>query len=179
LPGSRVTRRYAKALFDLAQEQNILDQIESDMILMQRILADSGDLGALLHSPIIQVVEKRRLLSEIFKGKVNKVTFDFINLLLDKNREELLSGIITYFFLYLDESKGILRGDLLTAYVLSDPQKTALKKQLDRITGKDVLLREKVDSSLIGGFIVRLDDTVIDTSIKNQLDKMREKLMLT
>jgi F-type H+-transporting ATPase subunit delta len=179
LAGSRVTRRYAKALFDLAKEQNILDQIESDMILLRKSMADSEEMVAFLQSPVIQVTEKRSLVAKIFKDKVNRVTFDFLNLLLHKNREELLSEIITYFLKYLDDSKGILRGELLTAYELSAAQITTLKNQLDRITGKNVTLQEKVDSSLIGGFVVRLDDTVIDTSIKNQLDKMREKLMLS
>ncbi|UCF63799.1 MAG: F0F1 ATP synthase subunit delta [bacterium] len=179
MAGSRVTRRYAKALFDLAREQNILDQIESDVIQLQKIMAESEEMVALLQSPVIQVSEKRNLVTKIFEDTVNRVTFDFLNLLLQKNREELLSEIISYFLKYLDDSKGILRGELLTAYELSASQKTALKNQLDRITGKDVLLQEKIDSSLIAGFVVRLDDTVIDSSIKNQLDKMREKLMLS
>lgn len=177
--GSRVIRRYAKALFELAKEQRVLDQVESDMARVQAIIEESPELSVLLHSPVIQVQEKRRVISEIFKGKIQQLSYDFLNLLLDKNREDLLAGIITYFFKFIDESKGILRGDLRAAFPLSDQQKDTLKDQLDRITGKNVIIKEQIDSTLIGGFVIRMEDTVIDVSIINHLNKLRETLLLT
>ena len=177
--GSRVIRRYAKALFQLASEQHALEQIESDMSSVQRMIEKSKELAAILQSPVIQAKEKQQVLSELFKGKIHELSYDFLKLLLDKNREEFLPGIITYFLKIIDESKGVLRGDLKAAYPLSNEQKKSLKSQLDRITGKNVIINEQIDSTLIGGFIIRMEDTVIDASIKNQLDKLRETLLLT
>ena len=175
--GSRVTRRYAKALFELAKEQHLLEQVESDMVGIRTTIEESPELSGLLQSPVIQTREKGRVLAALFKDKIQRLSSDFLNLLLDKNREELLPDIITYFLKYIDESKGILRGELRAAYPLSDEQKNALKDQLDRITGKNVVFREEIDSTLIGGFVVRMEDTVIDVSIKNQLNKMRDTLI--
>jgi len=179
LIGSRVTRRYAKALFELAQEQQILEAVEADMTSIRSMIEKSKEISVLLQSPVIQAQEKRHVFAEIFKGKIHHLSYDFLNLLLDKGREELLPDIIIYFMKYIDESKGILRGELRAAYPLSSEQKKSLKNQLDRITGKNVVMKEQIDSTLIGGFVIRMEDTVIDTSIKNQLDKLRETLMFT
>jgi F-type H+-transporting ATPase subunit delta len=98
-------------------------------------------------------------------------------LLLDKNREEYLSGIIEYFMKHLDESRGIIRGQLYTAHPFTSDQMDILIKQLERHTGKKIWLEEEQDDSLIAGFVVRLEDRVIDASIKNQLNKMRQSLV--
>lgn len=177
--GSRVIRRYAKALFELASEQRALEQVESDMSSIQRMIEESNELVVILQSPVIQSREKQQVFRELFKGKIHQLSYDFLKLLLDKNREELLPGIITYFLKFIDKSREVLRGELKAAYPLSDEQKKSLKNQLDRITGKNVVIKEQIDSTLIGGFIIRMEDTVIDASIKNQLDKLRETLLFT
>ena len=175
--GSRVTKRYAKALFEAAQESKQIDQIEKDLILVKEIIEKSKDFSIFLISPVIQSAEKRKIFAQLFGQKLQKLSLEFLNLLLDKGREKMLPTIIWNFLRLIDDSRGILRGQLFTAHNFSEKQVQSLKKQLDRITGKNVMLAEQVDPSLIGGFVVRLDDTVIDTSIKNQLVKMREYMI--
>ena len=85
--------------------------------------------------------------------------------------------MIEYFQHLLDEKNGIIRGQLQTAYPLNERQLDLLNKQLNRITGKTVVITERVDKELLGGFIVRMQDTVIDSSLKNQLFKLRENLL--
>jgi len=109
----------------------------------------------------------------MFEKNLQPLSLDFLNLLLDKGREKILLDIIIHFFRLIDESRSILRGQLLSSHPFSAAQLQSLKKNLDRITGKNVQLDQQVDSSLIGGFVVRMDDTVIDTSIKSQLVKMK------
>ncbi len=109
----------------------------------------------------------------MFEKKLQPLSLDFLNLLLVKGREKILPNIIWYFFRLVDDSRGILRGQLLSAQPFSATQLQSLKKHLDRISGKNVQLDQQVDSALIGGFVVRMDDTVIDNSIKNQLVKMK------
>jgi F-type H+-transporting ATPase subunit delta len=179
LIGSRVTKRYAKALFELSREENVLDRVEQDLVMIIDTYHNSSDLAMLLASPIIQSRDKKKALQNIFKGKVHNLTFDFLMLLLEKNREENLPDIITNFGKFLDESRGILRSNLITAHPFTSEQKNALIKQLEKHTGKQILIEEVLDSSLIAGFVVRMEDTVIDTSIKNQLNKMRQSLIST
>lgn len=175
--GSRVTKRYAKALFEAAQESKQIDRIEKDLIYVKEIIEKSNDFSIFLKSPVIQSAEKRKIFAQLFERKLQKLSFEFLNLSLDKGREIMLPAIILNFLRLIDDSRGVLRGELVTAHRFSETQIQSLKKRLDRITGKKVMLVEQVDPSLIGGFVVRLDDTVIDTSIKNQLLKMREHMI--
>ena len=127
--GSRVSRRYAKALFELSKEQGVLEQVESDMHSVWEMIGESEEFVVILHSPVIQAPEKRQVISELFGTKIHQLSFDFLMLLLDKNREGLLPDIITYFLKYIDESKGIIRGELKAAYPLTSEQKSSLKKR--------------------------------------------------
>jgi F-type H+-transporting ATPase subunit delta len=179
LTGSRVTRRYAKALFEAAQASKQIDLIEKDLSQVREIIETSKDFSTLLLSPVIGSAEKRKIFRQVFEKNVQPLSLDFLKLLLDKGREKNLPDIIGYFFRLVDESRSILRGQLITAHPFSAAQLQSLKKHLDRITGKNVQLDQQVDSSLIGGFVVRMNDTVIDTSIKNQLVKMKEYMIAT
>ena len=175
--GSRVTRRYAKALFELAQEKNILDTVENDLKMIMAAFQKSSEVPMLLESPIIPTRDKKAAFDKSFKQHVHQVTYDFLMLLLDKNREENLPDIIGHFMKSLDDHRGIVRGKLFTAHPFNETQKKALTEKLREQTGKKILMEEEIDQSLIGGFVVRLEDTVIDTSLKNQLDKLHQNLI--
>jgi F-type H+-transporting ATPase subunit delta len=165
------------ALFELAYEKNQVSEISDDLRKIQEVCTSSEDFIRLLDSPVIKVSEKKQVFSRLFQEKIHPLTFNFLKLLLSKNRESLLPATIKYFMRLVDDSQGIVRGELQTAYPLSKKQLEALKKHLDRITSKNVLLHQNINPELLGGFMVRLDDTVIDTSIRNQLLKMRENLL--
>jgi F-type H+-transporting ATPase subunit delta len=175
--GTRVSRRYARALFELAQEKNQLDRIAQDLKFLENIYHESKDFTVILDSPVIHNAEKKKIFADLFEAKVHALTSHFLNLLLEKNRESLLPGIIHLFMEILDESKGIVRGQLLTAYPFTDIQLESLKSRLDRLTGKNVVLQQSIEEQLLGGFIVRMDDKVIDNSILNQLSQLRENLI--
>jgi len=175
--GTRVTRRYAKALFELAEEQNLLSQVEHDLNSIKLVCDSSEEFGLILESPVIDVAEKKEVFARLFKDRVHPVTFRFLELLVEKNRENLLPLIIDRFLNLLDEARGIVRGQLFTAHPFTEQQLVALKKRLNRITGKEVVLHQSVKPELLGGFIIQMNDTVIDTSLKNQLIKLRDRLV--
>jgi F-type H+-transporting ATPase subunit delta len=175
--GSRATIRYAKALFELARDEKKLEQVQADLNTLQEALQKSPDLQRVLESPIIPKEDKADLLNQLFQDRVSELTMRFLQLLVEKNRESLLGFIIQRFGELLDDYQGILRGQLISAYAFTPEQLKALKARLDKITGKNVLLEEQVDPQLLGGFVVRIKDTIIDVSLKNQLLKLREHLV--
>jgi F-type H+-transporting ATPase subunit delta len=172
-----VAKRYARALFELAKDKDILSIIEEDIKNVQKVYEKSEDFKQLLESPVIQISEKKKVFEELFKNKINSIFFNFLILLLEKGREDLLPTIVKHFFQLSDELRGIIRGHLKTAHLLDKEQLTIMKKRLDQITSKNVVIEQKIDPELIGGFVIKMDDTVIDNSIRNQLMRMYDNLV--
>lgn len=174
---ARVSKRYAKALFELAREKNLLAETEESLRKVQDVYEATEEFQTLLESPVIQASEKRKVADQLFKEKIHPLAFQFISLLFEKNREVLLPQVISGFLVLLDEARGIIRGQLYTAHSFTDPQLEQLVKKMNTITGKNVIFEQRVDSGLLGGFVIRMNDKIIDSSLKNQLAKMRENMV--
>jgi len=174
---SRVAKRYALALFEAALDANKLDVVESDLHLIEQEYQQVDDFQKLINSPVISNTVKRTVITELFQNRLDAMTFDMLVLIIEKNREKYLPGVITYFRELLDAHRGILRADLYSVIPLSESQLHHLKKRLDALTGKDVIITQHIDPELLGGFRIRIKDTVFDSSLKHQLEKLRENLI--
>ena len=174
---SRVAKRYALALFEAALAAQKLEVVESDIHLIEQEYRQIAALRKLIDSPVVSNAVKRSVVTELFRDRVDAITFEMLILLIEKNRENYLPGVITYFRELLDEHRGILRADLYSVIPLSESQRRNLKKRLDALTGKNVILTQHIDPSLLGGFRIRIKDTVFDSSLKHQLEKLRESLV--
>ncbi len=173
---SRVSRRYAQALFEAALDSQQLELVEADLNLLMRDYEQVEDFRYLIDSPVIPDHLKRQVFAELFQHRIQPLTFEFVNLLMAKNREAQLPGIIQDFREIVDDYRGILRVDVYSRVPLTEAQLRSLKQMLDRQTGKDVIITQKEDESLLGGLIVKIDDRVIDMSLRHQLEKLRESL---
>lgn len=173
----RVASRYAKSLIRLSEDKNIFNSVSESADLVFNTLKDSKELRAVLRNPIIKQEIKKEVLKEIFSGKVSSEVDTFFNLIIEHNREDILFEIISRFIDLKNEKLGIVNAIVKSAIDLDDESKSRIKKELDDFTKKKVNITFKVDSSLIGGFIVLINDQVIDSSIKNQLKLLKKKLM--
>lgn len=172
----RVASRYVKSLLGLAVERGVLDQVHQDMQMLDRIFGTNRDLVNMLRSPIIRHEKKRSVLEKIFKGKVNGLSFDIIDILTRKNREGLLPAIATEFHVAYNEYKGIGKATVTTTV----PMDAALRAEIEIIVKQlsqksKIELEEKVDQNLIGGFLLNVDDRQIDASIKSKLKTLKLK----
>ncbi len=173
---SRVAKRYTKAIFELAQEQKIIDVIEKDFVELGKLIGKSPEFADFLSNPLISEAKKISLLKEILNGKIQELTLHFLELLASKRRLRVLPEIIEEFRQMMLESQNIVEGELISAVQLSAEQVKAIKERLQQALGKTVQLEQKVEPQIIGGFVVRVQDVVIDSSIRLQLEKLREKL---
>jgi F-type H+-transporting ATPase subunit delta len=173
----RIVRRYASALFAAASRAGPVDQVESDLGLVNYAIEQSPDLWEALVSPIIPPPKKREILADIFEGKVSEITLSYLGLCVDKRREEVIRETEAEFVTLANEARGIILAEATSATELSDDQEARLISKLSETTGKRVELSRKVDPSLIGGLLVRMGDTVIDGSIRGQLEALRERLL--
>jgi len=173
----RIVRRYASALFAAASKADAVDQVESDLGLVGLTVESSPALWEAITSPIIPPEKKRAILEEIFKGKVHEITLSYLRLLVDKRREEAILQTEEEYVLLANEARGIVEAEATTATPLDEVQQGQLASKLSATTGKQIRLECKIDPTVIGGVRVRIGDTVIDGSIRGQLDALRESLL--
>ena len=172
-----LARKYARAIFELACEENALSAYGNDLAKVQQTYVDCPELKAYLCNPNIQPEDKKSLLKEVFEGRVREMVLNFLLLLIDKRRMMVFEAISAIFVQLSNEKLGIAVADVTTVGALSKEQTKELTKRLESITGKQVTLREHRDPSLIGGVVVRIGDRRIGGSIKGRLAAMTAELM--
>ncbi len=173
----RIVRRYATALFNAASKAGIIDQVESDLGLISYVLESSPRLTEALQAPLVPAENKRAILESIFGGKVHEITLSYLNLLVDKRREEAMIATEAAYIDLANEARGIITVDVTSAVELTPEEAARLKAKLSAMTGKVAELAVRVDPSIIGGVIVKIGDRVIDGSVKGQLAALREELL--
>jgi F-type H+-transporting ATPase subunit delta len=174
---ARVATRYAAALMGAAEESKAIDTVARDLEMLRVTLASSRELQRLLESPIVSPAKKRAILTEIFGPRLGQLTMEFLSLLVEKNRELVLSAAIERWFALRDERMGIVMVDVTTAVEMSADQKREITAALERTTGKAVRVRTATDATIKAGLIVRIGDTVHDGSMRRQLERLRERLV--
>lgn len=176
---SKAARRYAFAYHETAKENDILEAINDDVNFISNTLEASKDLRLFLKSPLVNKDQKRAALLEIFDKKVQPLTIQLMKILTEKSRESLLEMILKHFVDYYNVHHGIIEIDITSAFELDKEQVSNLIKQLEIQTGKKIELNRQVNSELIGGMMVRIDDTVIDGSVKHKLSQLKNRLTST
>ncbi len=171
----KAARRYAQAFLETAIEKGILEDAKKDMNQIGELIKSSKELRLFLKSPLVKLEQKKGALDEIFGSNVHALTAKFLDLLLQKNREGLLEYITKHFTDLYNIHHGIIEVDVTSAFKLDDKQVSGMKSQLEAATGKKVQMNQTVDKELIGGIMVRIDDTVIDGSVKFKLNQLKEQ----
>jgi F-type H+-transporting ATPase subunit delta len=166
---TRVASRYAKSLLELAVEKGILEEIHNDMRLFTSILEKNHAFALMLKNPIINQDKKRTILHKIFEGKAHSTTLAFFDIILRKGRENFLPAIAAAFEGMYNQHKGIEKAVITTPFPLTDALRKEFEKKVAKITGKKVILAEKVDPSLIGGYILKIGDQQLDDSVNTKL----------
>lgn len=169
-------RVYASALFELCCENDCLSEIYDEMGQVNDIFSGNEEFVKLLSSPLINDSDKHSILDKTFNGKISDLFFDFICVLSDKGRANAFSGIYDEFRNMYNDKMNILEVNVTTTEKMSDGIREKLIEKLSSVTGKSVLLDEKIDRSLLGGIIVRYDNVEIDSSVKGKLDKLKKQI---
>jgi F-type H+-transporting ATPase subunit delta len=169
-----VASRYAKSFIDLAQEQNILEEVNNDMGFFLHTLKANSQLNAVLSNPIISHLKKLNILTEIFSSKMNKLSIDFFKLMINKGRGEVLYTTAQEFINQYDIKKHITQATVVSATPLSEANKQKMLADVKAAVGGEVILETKTDPALIGGFVLTVGDRQIDTSIASNLKKLKK-----
>ncbi|WP_421751412.1 ATP synthase F1 subunit delta [Croceimicrobium sp.] len=172
---TKLGRVYAKALIDLAKEQDQVEAIREDMRLVSATLKESRDLANVMSSPIVKGDKKQAILQEIFKEKISDLSLRFLNIVVDHGREGSLRVIAQAFENMYLQHKGIEKVSVTTAYALSDDEVKAVTEKASAYTGKQVELAQNVDENIIGGMVLRVGDKRYNGSLAHQLETLRRQ----
>lgn len=179
MPTTKAARRYATALLELAKERDEVEELLSDIEFMHNTMQDSRELVVFLRNPIINFDDKISALEKLFFDELQEPTRLFIKLLARKDRVNLLDQICQAFIEKYKEYAGIITVEVFVAEEISEEQQELLHEKLEQKTQKKVDMNVNVDESLKGGMAIRIDDTVIDGTIKHKLAELEESLLST
>jgi len=175
---TRVAQRYAKSLISLAQERQVLEQVKEDMLTIKSVCEESHDFSNMLKSPIVKTDKKSAILNEIFAKEVSELSLAFINIVTEKKREAILGAITENFIDLYNESKNIVTASVTTATAITEDIRTQVLTQLKSVVGDaTVQVEERVDESLIGGFVLRVGDREFNSSVANKLQKLKREFV--
>jgi F-type H+-transporting ATPase subunit delta len=172
---SKISVRYSKALFQSALEKDILDKVNQDMIFISEI-CKNPEAKELLQSPIIVPSKKSSVFHALLEGNVEEITLSLIDLVIKNGRESFLPGIAMNFVHATMKYKGITESILTTAMKVDAKLRKQITELISEIFKTRVQLEEIVDPDIIGGFILKVDDSYIDASVRNKLRKIRKEI---
>ncbi len=172
---SKVAVRYAKSLFLLSQEKNLQEIIKSDIDLIENIFKTVPEFKAILSNPIAKTSVKKTIIKNIFDKKVNQITFNFLNLIIDNKREEHLESIVRDYLDIYRKSKGIKKSVITSAKQLDKKTHEHIIAFIKSHFKTEVEIEEITDSNLIGGIILKVGDQQYDMSIAGKLQKIERE----
>lgn len=174
---NRAAIRYAKAVLSLAQDQKAEEAVNNDMKSIVNAIAQSEDLSQMLQSPVVRSSDKKAVLAKVFPD-ANTNTTNLIDTLITNKRLSLLNDIaLSYNNLY-DQLRGSQVATVTTAVALTAELKTKISAKVKELTGKEAELKNIIDESILGGFILRVGDIQYNASIANKLDKLKREFTL-
>ncbi|MFZ4863109.1 ATP synthase F1 subunit delta [Sphingobacterium sp. Mn56C] len=168
----KVASRYAKSLLDLANEQGNLEAVKEDIEQVAAVIKASTELQAVLQNPIIKTDKKQAILAALFGGKVRPEVIGFFDIMVRKGRSALVYATAVEFVREYNELKGIVKAEVISASPLSDKNLQELGNAIAQQIQASILLTNKVDKSLIGGFVIKVGDKQLDSSIAGKLNKL-------
>lgn len=172
----KAASRYAKSLIDLSIELNALEDMRNDMVLIEQVITKNSVLEAVLSNPIIPLGKKAGILTNIFGTQVHQATKSFLQLIVSKGRSAILFETSKQFVLQYNQIKGIVAANVVSAVELTDANRDEIVALVKgQVGAKAVILNEKIDTNLIGGFVLTVGDKQFDASISSSLNKLRKE----
>ena len=173
--GGGIARRYVQPLFEVAQEKNELDKVSGDLKALDDSLVNHGELRSFLFDPSIERQAKKAAIKEIFEG-ISPFTYNFMRVVIDKNRTEIFLIAYRLFKEMVDATQGVLTGSIQSAVSLDDNTLSEIRKSLKERFKGDLDISTEVVPELIAGLKIQIGNNVIDASVRNHFEQLKEVL---
>lgn len=173
----KISVRYAKALMGLAREKQVIDSVRIDMEMIHALFETIPGFSQVLESPVIGIKEKRELFRKVFAKSMNSMTYSFLMLLLTNHREEYLKNISRNYLDSYRRDMGYKAAKLISAFEIDHATVEQFRMLIRKLFNSEVDLTCKVDSKLIGGFVLQVEDQQIDASVAAKLKRLKRELL--
>ncbi len=167
---------YANAIFELAKEENKVEEMNNEFKDLYQVFKTQDDLRKILETPVISSQEKKDLLDKLFKDEVSKNVFNFMKVLVDKDRMNEFMRISEGFFELYRKEANILLAEVYTVDELPEDIIASLTEKLAELTGSQIEIKQIVDDTLLGGVKIKIGSKIIDSSIIHKLNDLGESL---
>lgn len=171
-----VAKTYARALFEIALEEDRIDPIFQDLTDILNVFKENPDFYKLYKAMSIPREERKSIMDEVFGSALMEEVHHFIKLLIDKNRVNEFMDICRAYESMMKDHRGILSGIVFSKYPLDDEQLSTLEAKMSQTSGKQVTLTQQIDDTMIGGIRVQLGDKMLDYSVRKKLQDMKQEL---
>lgn len=170
----KLAGRYAKALFDIALGHHRAEEAGRDLALVKVVLSQSRDLTAVLNSPVIPPAKKHAIFTAVFKDKLSDITFAFLDVVIRKKREPMLTDICREYAGLYNEYRGIRTATLTTAVPISPELTERIRQMLADATHYDISIGTAVQPELLGGIIIRTGDFYFNASLRAKVNRLKK-----
>ncbi|MGD0784850.1 MAG: ATP synthase F1 subunit delta [Sedimentisphaerales bacterium] len=165
----RLGQIYAQAIYELAEQAQLIDVLKNDFDILASLAAESKDLGTLMASPSFHEEQKKHLISDVFSGKLNELTMNFLMVAIEHNRMRFLPNIIAEYIELWEAHHGLHRVKVVVSKAIETAEVERLKDSIAAAINGQVRLEVVVNPAILGGIIIRHGSKVIDNSIRNRL----------
>jgi len=172
-----VARVYAQALMDLGEKEGNLSRIVDDLHAVRELYDHNREFYEFFVTPRLDRPEKKRILDEAVKGKLDRSVLGLLHVLVDKRREMIIDNVVAEFDRFRDLREGRLHVHVTAARPLEDEARKDIARRLQKATGKQVKIHERVDPRVLGGLVVKVGDRVLDGSLRRKLQALRRVLV--
>lgn len=171
-----VSKTYAKALFELAVEGQVVDQILAEYEFVKDSFDNFPEFLEIIKSPKISVEEKKSILADTFGGKISETLLNFFKILVDKKRSVVIRDVYDDYNILVDEHKGLVVARVESVVPLDASEIEVLETKLNKVTGKTVTVDNVINPDIMGGLVVKVGDKVVDGSVRRKLDNLKHEL---
>ena len=172
-----LARRYAKAVIEIGEANNILDKMGADLRSLAKAMKDSAELQSVLTNPAIRRADRRRVIDGLLQAiGAQPLTKNLVYLLLDSERMSSVPSISREVDAMIEARSGRVTAEVISARPLEIAQLTEITVALEKLSGKKVTVTKREDESLLGGVVAKLGDKVYDGSLRTQLRNLRDEL---
>ena len=174
---TELAREYGDGLYALCEEENISKDVLEQLLMLQRLFREQPDFTRLLGNMSLSKDERVKILDSVLRGQIHPYLLNFLKILCERCALNEYDGCLAAFKTLYNQAHGIVEASVTTAVALDDEQRARMAEKLSKMTGKTVVLNEKVDASLVGGVLLEMNGQRYDNTLKNRLKSIHSAMV--